>query len=63
MSPKNTLSVAECHGKAVGRVSRERGQRVLTTERPLRQGAGIADLDDIDVMTFLAEAIGPFVER
>ena len=47
----------------VGRVSRERGQRILTTERPLRQGAGIADLDDIDVMTFLAEAIGPFVER
>ena len=47
----------------LGRVSRGRGRRVTTTERPLGDGAAIAALGADDVVAFLAEAIVPFVER
>jgi murein DD-endopeptidase MepM/ murein hydrolase activator NlpD len=47
----------------VGRVSRRRGREVVTTERPVREGVDIAALTAEDVLAFLLEAIGPFVER
>jgi hypothetical protein len=46
-----------------GRVSFERGRRVTSTERPLREGAAIVDLDEEDVLAFLLAEIGPFVEK
>ncbi len=47
----------------VGRVSRARGRRVITAERPLREGAAVAELTEEDVLQFLLSEIGPFVER
>ena len=46
-----------------GRTSRGRGRRQVTSERPLREGAFIAQLTQDDVLAFLAEEIVPFVER
>ncbi len=48
---------------AMGRTRHGRGQRVVTTERPIREGAAIADLTEEDVLAFLLEAVVPFVER
>lgn len=47
----------------VGRVSRGRGRRMITSERPIREGAAVADLTEEDVLQFLLSEIGPFVER
>jgi hypothetical protein len=47
----------------MGRTRRGRGHRVVSTERPIREGAGIAELTEEDVLAFLLEAIVPFVER
>lgn len=48
---------------ALGRISRGRGRRLLTEERPIRDGAAIDRLTDDDMLEFLLGAIGPFVER
>lgn len=47
----------------IGRVSRGRGRRMVTAERPIRNGAAIGQLTEEDVLTFLAAEIEPFVER
>ena len=47
----------------VGRVSRGRGRRQVSSERPVREGVAVADLTDADVLDFVLAEIGPFVER
>ena len=47
----------------VGRISRSWGRRVVTRERPIREGARIEQLTDEDVLGFLLTQIEPFVER
>jgi hypothetical protein len=47
----------------IGRTSRGRGSRLVDIERPVREGMGIADLSDEDVLAFLMEEIAGFVER
>jgi len=47
----------------VGRTSRGRGRRLVSEERPLREGAEIAGLTDEDVLEYLLSVIPPFVER
>ena len=47
----------------VGRTSRGRGRRLVSEERPLREGAGVADLTEEDVLAYLLAVIPPFVER
>jgi len=47
----------------VGRVSRGRGRRMVTAERPVRDGAAVSDLTEEDVLAFLVREIVPFVER
>lgn len=47
----------------VGRASRGRGSRLVTEERPLREGAAVADLTEEDVLAYLLAVIPPFVER
>lgn len=47
----------------VGRTTRGRGRRLLSEERPLREGAGVSDLTDEDVLEYLLAVIPPFVER
>ena len=49
--------------RVTGHTSRSRGRRSLSTERPIRAGAGPADLTEEDVLEFLVEEIAPFVER
>jgi hypothetical protein len=57
-----TLDVSGDAPLVVGRIRRMRGSRVTESERPLGSGA-IRDLTEGDVLDFLAEGIGPFVER
>lgn len=47
----------------VGRVSRGRGRHKLTVERPLRDDVSISALTEEDVLQFVLEELGPFVER
>jgi hypothetical protein len=47
----------------LGRTSRGRGRRQLTSERPIQTHGSIADLTDDEVLGFLLEEIPPFVER
>ena len=49
--------------QVMGRVSRSRGSRTLTSERPVKTDASPDDLTDEDVVTFLAEALEPWLER
>ena len=47
----------------VGRTNRGRGRRLVTEERPLREGVQVANLTDEDVLEYLLSVIPPFVER
>ncbi len=47
----------------VGRVSRGRGRRLVTSERPVAEGLAIAQLTEEDVLSFLVTEIVPFVQR
>lgn len=47
----------------LGRTSRARGRNLTATERPIRDGAAIADLTEEDVLAFLLEEIVTLVER
>lgn len=47
----------------LGRVSRGRGSRVLTADRPVKPGTGAADLTEHDLLHFLLDELPPFVER
>lgn len=47
----------------LGRANVGRGRRAVTRERPLRKTTPIADLTEDDVIEFVLEEIGPFVER
>ncbi len=49
--------------EVVGRVSHGRGSRLITDERPIREGAAVPDLTEEDVLRFLLAPITPFVER
>ena len=49
--------------QALGRNSRGRGRRTISSERPIRRGTAVADLSEDDVLAFLLEEIVPFVER
>lgn len=47
----------------VGRTSRGRGRRGVTSERPIKEGVAIDALGQEDVLEFLIAEIVPFVER
>lgn len=47
----------------VGRVSRGRGRRNVSADRPVGKGAPIAALSEEDVLDFVLSEIAPFVER
>jgi hypothetical protein len=48
---------------AIGRISRGRGRRMITAERPVREGAEVAGLTEEDVLDFLLKEIAPSIER
>jgi hypothetical protein len=45
----------------VVRTSRGRGRRMISSERPLREGVAIADLTEDDVLSFLLNEIALFL--
>lgn len=49
--------------QVIARVNRRRGGDVLTTERPVRDGAPINSLTDEDVLALLLREIGTLTER
>jgi hypothetical protein len=49
--------------QVVGRTSLTRGSRTLTDERPLKPGAAPGAISEEDVLTFLLDALEPWLER
>jgi hypothetical protein len=47
----------------VGRIRRTRGSRTLEDERPIKPGTSPQDLTDADLLSFLVEALEPWLER
>jgi hypothetical protein len=47
----------------VGRVRHTRGSRTLEDERPIKAGAAPQDLTEADVVSFLVNALDPWLER
>jgi hypothetical protein len=47
----------------VGRTSRGRGRRMISSERPVRDGIAIADLTEEDVLAFLLAEITSLIDR
>jgi hypothetical protein len=45
----------------IGRVNRSRGGRVVTLERPVKEGRPIHEVTDEDLVAFLAEEMEPFL--
>jgi hypothetical protein len=57
------LDATEDPPQVIGRSSHGRGRRMVTTERPVRDGAAIAELTDEDVLAFLVSEIVHFLAR
>ena len=55
------LETSEDVPQVVGRTSRGRGRRQVTTERPLKDGADVSALTEDDVLQFLVSEIVRFV--
>jgi hypothetical protein len=49
--------------QVIGRSSRGRGRRLVTSERPVKDGADVASLSEEDVITYLMEELPPFVAK
>ena len=49
--------------RVIGRTSRGRGRRAVTSERPLRDGADVADLTEPDVLEFVATELVSLLGR
>ena len=58
-----TLDLDRDPPTVVGRISRERGRRLVSREQPVRDGVSVADLTESDLLDFLATELAPFVER
>ena len=58
-----TLDTSADPPLVLGRTSRGRGRRLLTSERPIKDRTEVAELTEEDVLDFLVSEIGPFVER
>lgn len=57
------LDSAQDPPQVIGRSSRGRGRRMVTSERPIRPGAPIAELTEEDVLTFLIAEAVHLIER
>ena len=49
--------------QVVGRISHTRGSRTLAEERPIKPGTPPEGLSEEDVLTFLLDALQPWLER
>jgi hypothetical protein len=57
------LDTSQDPPQVIGRTTRGRGRRMVTSERPVRDGLPIGELSAEDVLAFLLAEIVPFVER
>lgn len=57
------LDTASDRPQVIGRISRTRGSRTLTDERPVKADAAPDGLTEQDVLTFLMDALQPWFER
>jgi hypothetical protein len=57
------LDAASDRPQVVGRISRTRGSRTLTDERPVKADTGPDGLTEQDVLTFLMDALQPWLEK
>lgn len=57
------LDVTSDPPQVVGRISHARGSRTLDEERPVKPGAAPETLTEDDVLTFLLDALQPWLER
>ena len=57
------LDTAEDPPEVVGRTSRGRCRRMISTERAVRERTAVAELNEEDVLAFLLTEIVPFVAR
>jgi hypothetical protein len=55
------LDTSEDPPEVVGRTSRGRGRRMISSERPVRERTAVAELNHEDVLAFLLTEIVPFV--
>lgn len=55
------LDTSQDPPEVVGRTSRGRGRRMISTERPVREQTAVAELNDEDVLAFLLTEIVPYV--
>lgn len=58
-----TLDTESDPPQVVGRISRTRGSRTIDSERPIKPGTAPDALTDEDVLDFLMDAMGPWLER
>ena len=56
------LDTSEPQPQVVGRIRRTRGSRTLDTTLPLKPGVSPDQLTEDDVLRFLLEALGPWLE-
>ena len=57
------LDTTEDPPEVVGRTSRGRGRRMITSERPVRERTAVDELNEEDVVAFLLTEIVPFITR
>jgi len=57
------LETASDSAHVVGRIRRTRGSRTLDEERPVKPGTPPEELSEEDVLTFLLDALQPWLER
>jgi hypothetical protein len=57
------LDTASDRPQVIGRISRTRGSRTLTEERPVKADTVPDGLTEQDVLTFLMDALQPWLER
>jgi len=62
-SADELLDIVDEQDRVVGRTTRGRGRRMVSTERAIGGSAPVADLTEEDVLAYLLEEIVPFVER
>ena len=57
------LDTAGDRPQVMGRSSRGRGRRLVTSERPVKEGTDIAALTEDDVMSYVLEEILPLIVK
>jgi hypothetical protein len=58
-----TLDTTSDPPQVMGRVSRVRGSRTLTSERALKPDTAPSDISDAEVLAYFVEALEPWLER